>query len=66
MLESLNLVQYADDMFLFVAANCINTGITNLERILEKLIDYFVSHRLNINVEKQSLLSSVNHRKMLR
>ena len=66
MLESSNLVQYADDTFVFIAANCIITGITNLERILEKLIDYFVSHRLNINAKKQSLLSSVNHRKMLR
>ena len=29
--ESSNLVQYADDTFVFVAANCINTGITILE-----------------------------------
>ena len=50
--ESSNLVQYADDTFVFVVANCINTGIANLEKILEKLIDYFVSHRLNINAEK--------------
>ena len=34
--ERSNLVQYADDTFAFVAANCINTGNTNLERILEK------------------------------
>ena len=61
--ESSNLVQYADDNFVFVAANCINTGITNHERILEKLIDYFVSQRLNMNAEKQSLVSSVNHQK---
>ena len=45
-------MQYADDTFVFVAAKCNNTGITNIERILEKLIDYFVSHRLNINAEK--------------
>ena len=50
--ESSNLMQYADDTFVFVAANCINTGITNLERIVEKLIDYFLSHRLEINAEK--------------
>ena len=54
--ESSNLVQYADDTFVFVAANCINTGITNLERILEKLIDYFVSHRLNINADKTEFI----------
>ena len=54
--ESSNLVQYADDTFVFVAANCINTGITNLERILEKIIDYFVSHRLNINADKTEFI----------
>ena len=32
--KSFNLVQYADDTFVFVAANCIKFGITNLERIL--------------------------------
>ena len=54
--ESSNLVQYADDTFVFVAANCIKTGITNIERFLEKLIDYFVSHRLNINAEKTQFI----------
>ena len=54
--ESSNFVQYADDTFVFVAANGVNTIITNLERILEKLIDYFVSHRLNINVEKTEFI----------
>ena len=61
-----NLVRYADDPFVFVAANCNNTGITNLERNFGTLIDYFVSHRLNMNAEKNSLSASVNHRKMLR
>ena len=59
-------MQYADDTFVFVAANFINTEINELERILEKLIGYFASHRHNINAEKkQSLLSSVNQRKTL-
>ena len=63
--ENSKLVQCADDTFVFVAANCINTGIINLQRILEKLIVYFELHQLNINAKKQSLLVSVNHRKTL-
>ena len=51
-----NLVQYADDTSVFVAANCIITGITNLERILEKLNNYFASHQLNINAEKTEFI----------
>ena len=51
--ESSTLVQFADDTFVFVAANCINTGTTNLVGMLEKLNDYFVSHRLIINAEKK-------------
>ena len=62
--DNSKLMMYADDTFVFVAANRINTGIARHERILEKLIYYFVSHRLNINAE--NLLSSVNHRKTLR
>ena len=54
--ESSNLVQYADDTFVFVAANCIKTGITNFERFLKKLIEYFVSRRLNINAEKTEFI----------
>ena len=54
--ESSNLVQYADDTLVFVAESCTDTGITNLERILEKLIDYFVSHRLNINAKKTEFI----------
>ena len=43
--ERSNLAQYADDTFVFVVANSINTRITKREKFLEKLIDYFVSHR---------------------
>ena len=62
--ENSLLVHYADDTFVFVAANCINTGITNLERILEKLIDYFVSHRLKINAEKTEFIVSSKNASM--
>ena len=53
--EDSYLVQYADDTFVFVATDCINTEITNLERVLEKLIDCFVSYRLTVNAEKKRI-----------
>ena len=54
--ETSILVQYADHTCGFVEANCIETGITNLERILEKLIDYFGSHRLKMNAGKTQFI----------
>ena len=54
--EDSYLVQYADDTFVFVATNCINAEITNLERILEKLIDCFKSYRLTLNAEKREFI----------
>ena len=67
MLEQTNLIQSADDTLVFVAADRIDTGIGSPERFFENSIDYFVSHRPNMNAEKKhNLLPSVNHQKTLR
>ena len=43
--ETCKIVQYADDIFLFVADKCVNTAKQRLENNIAKLVEYFESHR---------------------
>ena len=48
----INLVQYADDTFIFAAAKDIETSVAYLQKGLKTLSDFFAIHRLNINADK--------------
>ena len=50
------IVQYADDIFIFVADKCLNTAKQNLETNIAKLAEYFESHRLNLNENKTEFI----------
>ena len=47
--EKCKIVQYADDIFLFVADIFVNTAKQRLENNIAKLVEFFESHRLNLN-----------------
>ena len=46
------LVQYADNSFLFVAAEDMATGVDYLQKGIKKLSDFFAIHRFNVNADK--------------
>ena len=54
--ETCKIVQYADDIFLFVADKCVNTAKQRLETNIAKLVEYFESHRLNLNEDKTEFI----------
>ena len=54
--ETCKIVQYADDIFLFVADKCVNTAKQRLENNIAKLVEYFESHRLNLNEDKTEFI----------
>ena len=49
-------LQYADDTFLFAAADKAETSIKQLEASVENLIKFFQAHRLNINASKTDII----------
>ena len=54
--EPCDLVQYADDTFLFVSNECLNTAVSQLETNAANLVDYFERHRLNLNESKAEFI----------
>ena len=50
------LLQYADDTFLFAAADKVETSIKQLEESVENLLKFFQAHRLNINTSKTDFI----------
>ena len=50
------LAQYADDTFLFVSNECLNTAMSQLETNAANLIDYFERHRLKINEDEAEFI----------
>ena len=50
--ETGKIVQYGDDIFIFVAEKFVNIARQRLENNIAKLVEYFESHRLNLNEEK--------------
>ena len=50
------LVQYADDTFLFVSNECLNTAKSQLEANAATIFDYFEKHRLNLNERKTEFI----------
>ena len=54
--EPCELVQYADDTFLFVSNECLNTAVSQLETNAANLVDYFEKHRLNLNESKTEFI----------
>ena len=50
------LLQYADDTFLFAAADKAETSIKQLEASVENLLKFFQAHRLNINASKTEFI----------
>ena len=54
--EPCELVQYADDTFLFVSNECLNTAVSQLETNAANLVDYFERHRLNLNESKTEFI----------
>ena len=61
------LVQYADDTFLFSAGTELNDAISNLHMNIENLVTFFESHKLNLNENKPEFIvfskRSKNHLK---
>ena len=54
--EPYELVQYADDTFLFVSNECLNTAVSQLETNAANLVDYFERHRSNLNKSKTEFI----------
>ena len=54
--DSCELVQYADDTFLFVFHECLNTAISQLEINAANLVVYFERHPLNFNESKTEFI----------
>ena len=54
--EPCELVQYADDTFLFVSNECLNTAVSQLETNAANLVDNFEKHRLNLNESKTEFI----------
>ena len=54
--KTCKIVQYANDIFLFVADKFVNTAKQRLETNIAKLVDYFESHRLNLNEDKTKFI----------
>ena len=52
------LVHYADDTFIFVSNECLNTAISQLAA---SLVDYFERHRLNLIESKTECKRSKNN-----
>ena len=50
------LVQYANDIFLFSAGTELNDAISNLQMNIEKLVTFFESHKLNLIENKTELI----------
>ena len=50
------LVQYADDTFLFVANENIEAAIRHLELNISKMVHFFQCHRLNLNKTKTDFI----------
>ena len=50
------LIQYADDTFLFVFNECLNTAISQLETNAANLFDYFEWHRFNLDERKTEFI----------
>ena len=46
------ILQYALDIFSFVADKVVNTAKQRLENIIVKLVEFFESHSLNLNEDK--------------
>ena len=53
--ETGKIVQYGDDIFIFVADKFVNIARQRLENNIAKLVEYFESHRLNLNEEKNRI-----------
>ena len=54
--ETCKIVQYADHIFIFVADKFVNTAKQRLANNIVKLVDYFESHRLNLNEDKTEFI----------
>ena len=54
--ETCEIVQYADDIFIFVEDKFVNTAKQRLENNTAKLVEYFESHRLNLNEDKTEFI----------
>ena len=52
----MKIVQYADYIFIFVADKIANTAKQQLENNIAKLVEYFESHRLNLNEDKTEFI----------
>ena len=54
--EPVNIVQYAEDTFLFAANGDIKAGINQLERFIENLLVFIQSHQLNLISNKTEFI----------
>ena len=54
--EHVKIVQYADDIFIFVADKFVNTAKQCLEYNIAKLVEDFESHRLDLNEDKTEFI----------
>ena len=55
--ETCKIVQYADDIFIFVADKFVNTAKQRLGNNITKLVECFESHRLNLNEDKTKFIA---------
>ena len=54
--ETCKIVQYADDIFIFVGDKVVNTAKQRLGNNIAKLVEYFESHRHNLNEDKTEFI----------
>ena len=54
--ETYKIVQYADDIFIFVAEKRVNTAEQRLENNIAKIVEHFESHRLNLSEDKTKFI----------
>ena len=50
--EACKIVEYADDVFIFVGDKIVKTAKQGLENNIAEIVEYFESHRLNLNEDK--------------
>ena len=54
--ETCKIVQYAEDIFVFVFDKCVKTAKQLLEQIIVNLVKYFESQRLNLNEDETEFI----------
>ena len=55
-IESCNLIQYADDTMIFSSHNDLTEARNNIQQTIECLVKFFESHQLTINADEMEFI----------